>query len=67
MTELYSFDNYKGYHLPVEGANELGEYTGIAYKHAHQNPITEVTGKDGEKVRNLLFKHVDEYLEEMEE
>lgn len=53
MNEIYCFDRYEGYYIAVEQLSS-GEYEGIAYKHAHQNPEFVVKNISGEDCLNVL-------------
>lgn len=58
---LFSFECYKGYTIAV--TEEPYEWVGVAYIHAHQNPICVVTGKDPEAVRLECVQMVDDITE----
>ena len=58
MREIYSFDKYKGYSVIVEQL-ENGEYEGVAFIHAHQNPPFYTSRENGESARMAVIEWID--------
>ena len=62
MSELYSYDTYRGFTIVVERLDD-GGYEGVYYKESYHNPIAIKFGYRGDAVRDWLVQDIEHYLE----